>query len=77
MAWTSAGGGELLFVESSCYFEQRASASSSGGRDDGGRRSNVGSIHVTGSLGDVMKESCHIALSWLRSNASLVLAKSS
>ncbi|CAE7393072.1 lon [Symbiodinium microadriaticum] len=35
----------------------------------------IGSIHVTGSLGEVMKESCHIALSWLRSNSAMILSK--
>jgi ATP-dependent Lon protease len=28
-----------------------------------------GGIKLTGSLGDVMKESCHAAMSWIRSNA--------
>lgn len=75
MAWTSAGG-ELLFIESSCYFKQRTSSTSVGGTEEADARTSVGNIHVTGSLGEIMKESCHIALSWLRSNAALVLTKS-
>jgi len=31
-----------------------------------------GGIKLTGSLGDVMKESCHAAMSWIRSNADML-----
>eukprot|EP00602_Paraphysomonas_sp_CaronLab_P005396 CAMPEP_0185020962 /NCGR_PEP_ID=MMETSP1103-20130426/3610_1 /TAXON_ID=36769 /ORGANISM="Paraphysomonas bandaiensis, Strain Caron Lab Isolate" /LENGTH=853 /DNA_ID=CAMNT_0027552195 /DNA_START=129 /DNA_END=2690 /DNA_ORIENTATION=+ len=61
MAWTSAGG-ELLFIESCCYVSPF-----SGG--------TVGDITVTGSLGSVMRESCHIALSWVRNHTELILSR--
>ena len=85
MACSSAGG-ELLFIESSCYFKQGSRTYLPSPRDgndkgDGGPvpargDGSIGVIHVTGSLGDVMKESCHIALSWLRSNTAMILSKS-
>ncbi len=32
-----------------------------------------GQLTLTGQLGDVMKESAHLAISWLRSNAKTYL----
>ena len=56
LAWTQTGG-EILYVEAS-----RMRSGSDGG---------VGKGHMTltGQLGDVMKESAQLAVSWLRSNA--------
>lgn len=33
------------------------------------RMEGEGQLTLTGQLGDVMKESAHLAISWLRSNA--------
>lgn len=33
------------------------------------RMDGEGQLTLTGQLGDVMKESAHLAISWLRSNA--------
>lgn len=35
------------------------------------RMEGEGQLTLTGQLGDVMKESAHLAISWLRSNAKL------
>ncbi len=53
LAVTGAGG-DVLFVEASAM--------------DGGETGGP-SLHITGQLGDVMKESAEIALSYVRSNA--------
>jgi len=63
LAWTRTGG-EIMYVEAS--------------RMDSGREggSGIGEITLTGQLGDVMKESAQLAVSWLRSNIdSLRLSK--
>uniref|UniRef100_H2XWD5 Lon proteolytic domain-containing protein n=1 Tax=Ciona intestinalis TaxID=7719 RepID=H2XWD5_CIOIN len=55
LAWTQTGG-EILYVEASRM------ASCKGGEAGG-------HMTLTGQLGDVMKESAQLAVSWLRSNA--------
>lgn len=35
------------------------------------RMEGEGQLTLTGQLGDVMKESAHLAISWLRSNAKI------
>lgn len=35
------------------------------------RMEGEGQLTLTGQLGDVMKESAHLAMSWLRSNAKI------
>ncbi|CAI5733372.1 unnamed protein product [Hyaloperonospora brassicae] len=71
MSWSSAGG-SILFVEASC----RRSASSEKGlvtSSSSVASSPVApSLQLTGKLGDVMKESAQLALSWLLVNAHLV-----
>lgn len=37
------------------------------------RMDGEGQLTLTGQLGDVMKESAHLAISWLRSNAKTYL----
>lgn len=37
------------------------------------RMEGEGQLTLTGQLGDVMKESAHLAISWLRSNAKTYL----
>ncbi|CAK8671047.1 unnamed protein product [Clavelina lepadiformis] len=59
LAWTRTGG-EILYVE--------ASRMKAGG--DGG--AGTGRMTLTGQLGDVMKESAQLAISWLRSNADML-----
>ena len=56
LAWTQTGG-EILYVEAS-----RMRAGTDG-------RTGSGHMTLTGQLGDVMKESAQLAVSWLRSNA--------
>nr|XP_026692801.1 lon protease homolog 2, peroxisomal-like [Ciona intestinalis] len=58
LAWTQTGG-EILYVEASRM------ASVEGGEAGG-------HMTLTGQLGDVMKESAQLAVSWLRSNAQIL-----
>ncbi|XP_078492501.1 lon protease homolog 2, peroxisomal-like isoform X1 [Ciona intestinalis] len=58
LAWTQTGG-EILYVEASRM------ASCEGGEAGG-------HMTLTGQLGDVMKESAQLAVSWLRSNAQIL-----
>ncbi|KAJ0411961.1 hypothetical protein ATCC90586_009918 [Pythium insidiosum] len=67
MSWSTFGGA-ILFVEASCtrvasaaHLMATASPSVALPR-----------LHLTGKLGDVMKESAQLALSWLRANAHLI-----
>lgn len=55
LAWTAAGG-DILFVEST--------------RMDAGNGGSGPVLKLTGSLGDVMKESAEAAMSWLRAHSS-------
>nr|CAB3263469.1 lon protease homolog 2, peroxisomal-like [Phallusia mammillata] len=55
LAWTKTGG-ELMYVEASCMDRGQMDESS------------IGKIILTGQLGDVMKESAQLAVSWVRSN---------
>ncbi|KAI9999286.1 hypothetical protein PInf_004106 [Phytophthora infestans] len=68
MSWSTAGG-SILFVEASCTRHppsiEAAPSSTS--------RSNASpTLQLTGKLGDVMKESAQLALSWLLVNAHLI-----
>ncbi len=61
MAWSPVGG-EILYVETSMAA-------------DGG--SGQGKLRLTGQLGDVLKESAAVAMSWIRSHARQLGIKSS
>ena len=63
----SSPGGSVLFIESRFINPLEALDASSGTtRDDKGSGS-VGSLTLTGKLGDVMKESCTIASTYAKS----------
>uniref|UniRef100_K3WZ13 endopeptidase La n=1 Tax=Globisporangium ultimum (strain ATCC 200006 / CBS 805.95 / DAOM BR144) TaxID=431595 RepID=K3WZ13_GLOUD len=72
MSWSTVGG-SILFVEASCtrtpasQLTLRALTSSSSAA-----LNTAPQLQLTGKLGDVMKESAQLALSWLRANASLI-----
>lgn len=72
MSWSTAGG-SILFVEASCtrssasQLTLRALTSSSDSALNAAPK-----LQLTGKLGDVMKESAQLALSWLRVNARLI-----
>ncbi|KAF1316502.1 Atp-dependent protease la, partial [Globisporangium splendens] len=72
MSWSTVGG-SILFVEASCtrtpasQLTLRALTSSSSAALNAAPQ-----LQLTGKLGDVMKESAHLALSWLRANARLI-----
>lgn len=73
MSWSTVGG-SILFVEASCtrstasQMTLRALTSASSGSS----MSPAPSLQLTGKLGDVMKESAQLALSWLRVHAHLI-----
>lgn len=73
MSWSTVGG-SILFVEASCtrstasQMTLRALTSASSGSS----MSPAPTLQLTGKLGDVMKESAQLALSWLRVNAHLI-----
>ena len=62
LAWTQTGG-EIMYVEASRMVSDT-------------KKGNGGSITLTGQLGDVMKESAQLAVSWLRSNPHIISGKS-
>ncbi|GLD98753.1 hypothetical protein PINS_up007471 [Pythium insidiosum] len=67
MSWSTFGGA-ILFVEASCTRVASAAhlmATTS-------PSVALPRLHLTGKLGDVMKESAQLALSWLRANAHLI-----
>lgn len=72
MSWSTVGG-SILFVEASCtrtsasQLTLRALTSSSDSALNAAPK-----LQLTGKLGDVMKESAQLALSWLRVNAHLI-----
>lgn len=72
MSWSTVGG-SILFVEASCtrtpasQLTLRALTSSSAAALNAAPK-----LQLTGKLGDVMKESAQLALSWLRVNAHLI-----
>lgn len=72
MSWSTVGG-SILFVEASCtripasHLTLRALTSSSSSAWDAAPK-----LQLTGKLGDVMKESAQLALSWLRANVHLI-----
>ncbi|KAG7399459.1 Lon protease-like protein 2 [Phytophthora boehmeriae] len=67
MSWSTAGG-SILFVEASCtqqMYSKDALTSSASNHP-------TPTLQLTGKLGDVMKESAQLALSWLIVNARLI-----
>jgi len=64
LAWT-ANGGSVLFIESS--FVNPIEALDTSGKDEKNSRGTTGSLTLTGKLGDVMKESCTIAMTYAKS----------
>ncbi|DBA01755.1 TPA: hypothetical protein N0F65_010165 [Lagenidium giganteum] len=73
MSWSSVGG-SILFVEASCSRHAEAALSSldSSASAHPTNATLVPRLQLTGKLGDVMKESAQLALSWLRVNASAI-----
>ncbi|TMW66515.1 hypothetical protein Poli38472_004280 [Pythium oligandrum] len=65
MSWSTMGG-SILFVEASCTRVSPAQLLATAPTTGFPR------LHLTGKLGDVMKESAQLALSWLRANAHLI-----
>lgn len=66
MSWSTVGG-SILFVEASCT---RPSASQMTlNALTASRPTSAPTLQLTGKLGDVMKESAQLALSWLRAHA--------
>ncbi|EFW98895.1 peptidase s16 [Grosmannia clavigera kw1407] len=57
VAYSSGGNGSILFIE--------VAAMPAGGSGGGGGR-----VQLTGKLGDVLKESVEVALSWVRAHAT-------
>lgn len=55
----------MLFIESS--FVNPVEALDTSGKDDKNVKSATGSLTLTGKLGDVMKESCTIAMTYAKS----------
>ncbi|KAG2973553.1 Lon protease 2 [Phytophthora cactorum] len=69
MSWSTAGG-SILFVEASCT---RLAPSDNAATSSSSTSANSApTLQLTGKLGDVMKESAQLALSWLLVNAHLV-----
>ena len=82
LAWTASGrfqsilsivrrgfslGGSVLFIESRFINPVEALDSSSATTKDEKNNALAGSLTLTGKLGDVMKESCKIALTYAKS----------
>ena len=57
LAWTQTGG-EIMYVEATRMISDS--------------KKSGGNITLTGQLGDVMKESAELAVSWLRSNPQII-----
>ncbi|GMF28439.1 unnamed protein product [Phytophthora lilii] len=69
MSWSTAGG-SILFVEASCT---RRPSSNMVEAPHASASTHTGpTLQLTGKLGDVMKESAQLALSWLLVNAYLI-----
>ncbi|KAF1785143.1 P-loop containing nucleoside triphosphate hydrolase [Phytophthora cactorum] len=69
MSWSTAGG-SILFVEASCT---RLAPSDNAATSSSSTSANSApTLQLTGKLGDVMKESAQLALSWLLVNAHLL-----
>ncbi|KAF1793437.1 P-loop containing nucleoside triphosphate hydrolase [Phytophthora cactorum] len=69
MSWSTAGG-SILFVEASCT---RLAPSDNAATSSSSTSANSApTLQLTGKLGDVMKESAQLALSWLLVNAHLI-----
>ncbi|RLN98826.1 hypothetical protein BBJ28_00001414 [Nothophytophthora sp. Chile5] len=68
MSWSTAGG-SILFVEASCT---RHSPDELSTATSATLSHSAPTLQLTGKLGDVMKESAQLALSWLRVNAHLI-----
>jgi len=66
LAWT-ASGGSVLFIESRLINPIEALNTSSTAAKDEKSNASTGSLTLTGKLGDVMKESCKIALTYAKS----------
>lgn len=64
LAWT-ANGGSVLFIEST--FVNPIEALDTSGKDEKNSRGTTGNLTLTGKLGDVMKESCTIAMTYAKS----------
>jgi Lon-like ATP-dependent protease len=60
-------GGSVLFIESSFINPIEALDTSSSTTKDDKPNAATGSLTLTGKLGDVMKESCKIALTYAKS----------
>ncbi|KAE8909278.1 Lon protease 2 [Phytophthora fragariae] len=69
MSWSTAGG-SILFVEASCT--RRAPLNKVATSNASALTNSAPTLKLTGKLGDVMKESAQLALSWLLVNAHLI-----
>ncbi|GMF49186.1 unnamed protein product [Phytophthora fragariaefolia] len=69
MSWSTAGG-SILFIEASCT--RRAPLSNITTSSMPALTNATPNLQLTGKLGDVMKESAQLALSWLIVNAHLI-----
>jgi len=71
MSWSTVGG-SILFVEASCTRSTASQMTLRALTSSGSSMSPAPKLQLTGKLGDVMKESAQLALSWLRVHAHLI-----
>jgi ATP-dependent Lon protease len=72
MSWSTMGG-SILFVEVSCTFiKQDEHTTHTQLVTTQQQQSGNPLLQLTGQLGDVMKESAQLAISWVRANGSLI-----